>query len=596
MGNNGEKKDWVVSPLIDPEAQKSEISRFEQEIRRLEEQKLDPDDFKKFRLENGVYGIRGTMDEHMIRIKVRFGALTADQLDAIAEVVEKFATPKVAHVTTRQAVQMHKVKRGNVPGVLDRLAKSGLTTREACGNTVRNVSACPLAGISSEELFDVVPYADAVSRYFLRHPVCQNLPRKFKIAFEGCPTDHARVPIHDFGAVAKIKKVGGKPVRGFRTFVGGGLGAVPFAPHELEEFTPEDLLIPTIETVMRLFDRYGERKNRNQARIKFLIKKWGTEEFRRQFVEERKVTLMTSPGQTDWKIPVYEQEAPPAPPAQKGLTVAQETPEYRRWVKTNVILQRQAGFVAIQIRCPLGDIGVPQMRGVAELARKFNGGRLRTVISQNLLLPWVRQESVPALYEGLQRLGIAATDAGLLADVTRCPGADTCNIAITHSRGLAASFGEIFSNGGRALVDDQTLKNLSIKISGCQNSCGQHHIADIGFQGAASELNGHTVPHYIILVGGRTEEGVAQFGHRLGMVPAKRVPEAARKLLELYRAERQGQEIFRNWVERVGPDRLKKEIEPFRTLPPFSEKPEMYEDLGAFGEFKLEVGKGECAV
>jgi sulfite reductase beta subunit-like hemoprotein len=217
------------------------------------------------------------------------------------------------------------------------------------------------------------------------------------------------------------------------------------------------------------------------------------------------------------------------------------------------------------------------------------------VISQNLLLPWVRQESVPAVYEGLSRLGIAAADAGLLADVTRCPGADTCQIAITHSRGLAASFGEIFSNGGRELVDDEALKNLSIKISGCYNSCGQHHIADIGFQGAASELNGHTVPHYMIQVGGWTSEGVAQFGHRLGMVPAKRVPEAARRLLELYRAERQGKEGFRQWVERVRPDRLKKEMDPFRTLPPFEQAREMYEDLGAQGEFKLEVGKGECA-
>ncbi len=595
MESEGQRKNWVVSGLINPDAQKSEISRFEQEILRLEQQKLDLEDFRKFRLENGVYGIRGTMDEHMIRVKIRFGALSADQLDSIAAVAEKFATPKVAHVTTRQAIQMHKIKRGNVPEALELLTKSGLTTREACGNTVRNVSSCPLAGISGEELFDVTPYADAVSRYFLRHPVCQNLPRKFKIAFEGCPTDHARVPIHDFGAVAKIKVIDGKPVRGFRTFVGGGLGAVPFAPHELEEFTPEDLLIPSIETVIRLFDRYGERKNRNTARIKFLIKKWGVEEFRKQFVEERKVTLMTSPGQTDWKIKIYDQEAPPPLPAEKRLAIAQSTPEYKRWAETNLFRQKQKGYVAVQVRCTLGDIGVPQMRGLAELARRFNDGRLRTVISQNLLLPWVREESVPAVYEGLVQLGIASADAGLLSDVTRCPGADTCQIAITHSRGLATSFGDIFSDGGRTLAEDETLKNLSIKISGCPNSCGQHHIADIGFHGASTEINGHQVPTYMVMVGGATSEGVAQFGHRLGMVPAKRVPEAARKLLELYRAERQGKEGFRQWVERSGAERLKKEMDPFRTLPPFEQAKEMYEDLGDFGEFKLEVGKGECA-
>ena len=584
---------YAAKGLIAPQAQAAEISRFEQEIRNLEEKKLDPDDFKKFRLENGVYGIRGTMDEHMIRIKVRFGELRADQLEAIADVVEKFATPKVAHVTTRQAIQLHRVQRGYVPELLKTLAKSGLTTREACGNTVRNVSACPFAGYSAEELFDVIPYADAVSRYFLRHPVCQNLPHKFKIAFEGCPTDHARVPIHDFGAVAQIRTMNGKPGRGFKTYVGGGLGTTPFSAHLLEEFTPEDLLIPTIETVIRLFDRYGERKNRNMARIKFLIKKWGIEEFRKQFADERRVTLMTSPGQSDWKIPLYDQQPPARPQVPPGLPI--RTPEFERWSLTNLFRQKQPGYVAVWIRCPLGDITVAQMRGVAAIAKRFNDGHLRTMITQNLLLPWVPEEAVHAVYRELSQIGIAYTDAGDLADVTRCPGADTCQIAITHSRGLAASFGEIFSNGGRALLDDEALKNLSIKISGCPNSCGQHHIADIGFTGSSSQLNGHTVPHYTVLVGGGTRAGVAEFGHRLGMVPAKRAPEAARRLLELYRGEKQSSETFRAWVERVGVDRLKKELDPYRTLPPFSERPELYEDLGAAGEFKLEVGKGECA-
>ncbi len=593
------EKNWVVGELIDPAAQKAEISRFEEEILRLEQQKLDPDDFKKFRLENGVCGIRGTMDEHMIRIKVRFGALTADQLDGIADVVERYATPKVAHVTTRQAVQMHKVKRKFVPDALKRISETGLTTREACGNTVRNVSACPWAGISHEELFDVLPTADAVSRYFLRHAVCQNLPRKFKIAFEGCPTDHAKVGIHDFGAVARIQTVNGIQRRGFTTTVGGGLGTVPFAAQVLEEFTPEGMLIPTIEAVLRLFDRYGERKNRNQARIKFLIKKWGIEEFRKQFIEERKATLMTSPGKADWRIPLYEQEPPPLRQAQgerrAEWPVIPESDHYRRWIETNLFRQKQAGYAAVQIQCLLGDISVPQMRGVAELARRFNGGRLRTMITQNLLLPWVPEELVPAVYEGLARLGITHTDAGSLADITRCPGADTCQIAITHSRGLATTMGEIFTNGGRPFLDDEALKNLSIKISGCPNSCGQHHIADIGFHGASSQLNGHTVPHYMVLVGGYTEQGVTQFGYRLGMVPAKRVPEAAKRLLELYSAGRQEKETFRQWVERMGQEKLKKEMDPFRTLPSFTERPDLYEDLGAEGEFKLEVGKGECA-
>ena len=353
-------------------------------------------------------------------------------------------------------------------------------------------------------------------------------------------------------------------------------------------------MIPTIETVLRLFDRYGERKNRNQARIKFLVKKLGIEEFRAKFQEERKATLMTSSGKTSWDIPTYDEVAPPAAP-KVPLVVPVVTEPFKRWAETNLFRQKQAGYAAVQVRCLLGDMTVPQMKGVAAIARKFSGGHLRTMITQNILLPWVREEAIHSVYQELSKLGLIHTDAGRLADITRCPGADTCQIAITHSRGLAMSFGDIFNNGGRPLVEHEALTNLSIKISGCPNSCGQHHIADIGFHGASSELNGHTVPHYMVMIGGRTEEGVAEFGHRLGMVPAKRVPEAARRLLELYRDEHQKSEMFRAWVNRVGPDRLKKEIDPYRTLPPFSEKPEMYEDLGEFGEFKLEVGKGECA-
>ncbi len=580
---------------INPEAQAAEISRFEQEILRLERHELDMEDFKKFRLENGVYGIRGVMDEHMIRIKIRYGLLNPEQLEAVADIIEKYATPQVGHITTRQAIQLHKIKRSNVPEALKRIAETGLTTREACGNTVRNVTACPFSGVSADEVFDVTPYADAVSRYFLRHPVCQNLPRKFKIAFEGCSTDHARVPIHDFGAVARIREVDGKKVRGFQTFAGGGLGTVPFASHLLEEFTPEDLLIPTIEAVLRLFDRYGDRQNRNTARIKFLIKKWGMEEFRKQFEAERKAVIMTSPGKADWRIPLYEQEAPPTGVKPVIPVVPIQEKEYARWSQTNLFKQKQSGYVAVQIRCPMGDITVEQVRELARIARETNGGRIRTTIAQNLLLPWVKEEAVWAVYQRLVQLGIAHTDADRLADVTRCPGADTCQIAITHSRGLANEFFGIFNNGGRPLLDDEALKHLSIKISGCPNSCGQHHIADIGFHGAASQVNGHTVPHYQMMVGGYTAPGVAEFGQRLGMIPAKRVPEATKKLLTLYRDERQGSETFRQWTTRVGVERLKKEVEPFKVLPKFEESRELYEDLGSVGEFKVEVGKGECA-
>src|SRR5882672_2326315 len=285
----------VVTPV-----QEAEFKLFEDNIRALESGALDSDDFRRFRLENGIYGIRNTTDEHMVRIKVKWGNLTADQLDTLADIAEAYATPKCAHVTTRQAIQMHHIKRGDVPALLRQVAACGLTTREACGNTVRNVTACHFAGVSTEEAFDVRPYAQAVAEYFLRNPINQNLPRKFKFAFEGCPTDHARVPIHDFGAVAKIREINGKQVRGFQCYVGGGLGASPFSAQLIEDFTPEELLIPTAEAVVRIFDRYGNRKDKARARIKFVVKDWGIEKMRATILEERKIAILTHSGSVNF--------------------------------------------------------------------------------------------------------------------------------------------------------------------------------------------------------------------------------------------------------------------------------------------------------
>ena len=577
------------------QSQLEELQRFAEQIQRLADGELDPDDFKKFRLENGVYGIRGTTDEHMIRVKISYGVLTADQMDIFADVAEHHADPKVAHITTRQNVQFHHIKRTEVPGILQRLAEVGLTTREACGNTVRNVTACPFAGLSATETFDVTPYADAAARYFLRHPVCQDLPRKFKLSFEACAEDHARTPIHDVGAVAKIQTVNGKTVLGFVLYVGGGLGATPFSAIKLEEFTPADQLLPSVEAALRLFDRYGERKDKNRARIKFLVHKtWGPDEFRARFQKERRFVIATSPGRGKWAIEPVEQTAPAKPtlPASFALPTA----AFESWKTSNVFKQKQAGYVGVHLRCVLGDITVPQMRGVAKLARQFTGGRLRVTIRQNAFLPWVLEAALLPLYQELTKLGLATAGAETLADVTRCPGADTCQIAITRSKGLAAAMEGLFNNGGRPLLTAEALQHLQVKISGCPNSCGQHHIADLGFSGAAKSVNGHTVPHYRIYVGGGTTLETATFGLFIGQTPARRTPDAAKYLLALYRDERQGSETFRQWAERVTVPRLTKAIEPFTTLPAFEQDPKAYEDLGAEGvEFKLQMGKGECA-
>jgi sulfite reductase beta subunit-like hemoprotein len=533
----------------------------------------------------------------MIRVKVRFGNVTPEQLEALASIAEDFTPNNICHITTRQDFQFHFIRRRDVPRILARIANSGLTTREACGNTVRNVTACLYAGISPSELFDVTPYADALSKHLLRNPINQNLPRKFKIAFEGCAEDHARTPIHDFGAVAAVRDIGGKFERGFRIYIGGGLGAQPRSADLLEEFTPADLLIPTAEAVIRVFDRHGERRPehtyRMRARLKFLIKAWGFEKLRREILIERRAILATRSGLAEYHVEPTEEEPP-------SVSIPNWPPvgwypdrDYRQWVETNAIPQKQRGWYAVVVRCPLGDITAEGLRAVAAISRRYSAGRMRTAISQNLLLRWVPEPALPWVYRELDRAGLAYGQAHQVADITRCPGADTCQLAITHSRGLAESLGGLFTNG---LASVPEIQDLSIKISGCMNSCGQHHIADIGFYGASSSEDGHEIPEYILLVGGRTQEGRAKFGKAVAKIPAKLVPEATHKLLDFYRSSRQSDESFAEFVDRVELSVLKQLLDEFTKVPPYTIAPELYQDLGAEGpEFKVEVGVGECA-
>ncbi len=615
--------------LLEDPVVAAEIRHFEQMIERLERGEEDPDDFKRFRLENGVYGIRGTTDLHMVRVKVRFGQLDPDQLEALGEIAERFTPHAVAHLTTRQDVQFHWVRRRDVPAVLRRLAEAGLTTREACGNTVRNVTACPYAGVSPEEPFDVTPYADRVSRFFLRNPVAQNLPRKFKIAFEGCRTDHARTAIHDVGAVAAIE--GGR--RGFRLYVGGGLGPSPRAALLLEPFTPAEDLLPTLEAVIRVFDRHGNRENRNRARLKFLVKEWGQERFVRAVLAERRVVRTTRSGSSLLQAEALARQAGPhsyaLPAAPDPATIPgpgcvpvlgtvslvgdgapdgeappdvevrpapgfPRLPGYERWLQTNVYRQKQPGWVTVTVRCPLGDITATQLRALAAISRRFNGGRIRTAITQNLLLRWVPEPLLPELYAALVAAGLGHHSADRIADITRCPGADTCNLAITHSRGLAAALSELFADG---FGDVPEIQDVSIKISGCPNSCGQHHIADIGLYGTARKVGEREVPHYVLMVGGRTAEGEARFGTVVAQVPARRAVEAVRRILQRFREERRDGERFGEYVERVGARSLRGLVEPLQELAPYEQEPQLYEDLGAEGEaFRVAVGQGECAV
>jgi sulfite reductase beta subunit-like hemoprotein len=573
----------------------AEIQRFEREIDNLEKGALDPDDFKKFRLENGIYGIRGFTDRHMIRIKIRYGFMNALQLERIADITEKYAPNKLAHVTTRQAIQLHEIKRSDVPTILRLLAEVNLTSREACGNTVRNVTASHYSGISAKEVFDVTPYADLLSLYFLRNPVCQNLPRKFKIAFESSPQeDYAKVGIHDLGFIAQKKVIDGEEVRGFAVYVGGGLGSTPFPAQLLEEFCPIEWYLPTAEAVIRLFDRNGERKDKNRARIKYLVAKWGIDTFKAEFLAERRQVIATGSGKESfWKLRFDEEKTPvlktPAPTQSAAVL-----PGYDEWARSNTFEQKQKGYFAAHVRCPLGDINPDQMRKLAKIARTFCGGRMRTTIAQNILLYWIPKDSLKALYAQLSAAGLGLKGANEVTDITRCPGADTCQIAITHSKGLAFEMGKIFENG---LGNDEVYKGVTIKISGCTNSCGQHHIANIGFHGASKVVDGRPVPHYQLLIGGYTDiKGTAVFGKRIAQIPAKRAPEATRAILEAFKKEKGAHEDFVQWSGRVGADHLKNLTIPFTSIPSYDDDPLMYEDLGDPGKpFKVEMGKGECA-
>lgn len=584
--------DWKKYPLA-PEV-KEEIRRFQVEIDALEAGKGDPDHFKKFRLNNGIYGIRFKDDMHMIRIKIKYGIMTADQLDAVAYAAEKLTPTKVAHVTTRQAIQLHNIKRTDIPELLTIINEAGLTSREACGNTVRNVTASPYAGVAKGEPFDYLPYADAITENFLRNPICQNLPRKFKIAFEGTPgRDDARVGIHDIGFIAKTREVDGKIEKGFEVYVGGGLGGQPFEAQLLEEFMPADLIFATTEAVIRIFDRHGNRKNKNLARIKFVVKNWGIEEFRKIFIAERKAVLAIQSGLVKWEV-TRPEESQPELAAFKELPGV-VPPGFDQWKETNAIAQKQDGFYTVFVRCPLGDLTHEQMHDVANLSRDYAGGGLRTTITQNVVLNWVTEQALAEVFKGLVKTGLAESGAELLPDITRCPGTDTCQLAITRSKGLAEELSPLFSNG---LGSDPELKDISIKISGCPNSCGQHHIADIGFYGNSRTVDGKQVPHYRLLLGGGTKSGAAWFGQAVMQIPVHAVKPAVDKLLNFYKSDKQASEKFGDFVSRTGLDKIKEELNEFTAIPSFEENPAYYHDLGAEGEealYKVQVGPGECA-
>jgi sulfite reductase (ferredoxin) len=603
-----------------PEAWAKEIDLFESQIALRKQGKLEEKVFAESRLRRGVYGQRydnghrndgkktqdiafpsGALTKGpetmwdapgMMRIKIPFGGLNPAQMRVLAELAEEYSDA-ICHVTTRQDVQLHFVHIEDTPPIMRRLAAVGITTREACGNSVRNVTACPLAGVCREESFDVTPYAKACAFFLLGHPDTQDFGRKFKIAFSGCRENAcALVSLHDLGGIAVKRFIDGKEKRGFELYVGGGLGSVPHQAKLLDEFVPEEELLPLAQAISRVFARLGEKKNRNRARLKFLVAKLGIEEFKRLVIEERH----TMPKDDTWRkyfdeIPRYQETAP-----FDGVQLnSKPRPQgFDEWAATNVYKQRQSGHAVVTVAVPLGDLSSEQMRRLADLAHRYAGDHVRTTVEQNIVLRWVKEADLPKLYSELKSTGLATPGAGTIVDVTACPGTDTCKLGIASSRGLA---GELrFRLAEKSLHMDAAIKNLRIKISGCFNSCGQHHVADIGFYGNSRNINGYTVPHFQVMLGGKWTQNAGSYALAMGSVPSKRIPEVVERITGRYVSERTSGESFQDFIQRIGKVAVKQMLDDLTAVPPHNEDASFYSDWGDPREFTIgDMGVGECA-
>ena len=596
-----------------------EIDIFEQQMKLRKQGKIDEKVFAETRLRRGIYGQRYDNGQRhdgkrvqklklpaevikgpdtlwdapgMMRIKIPFGGVTPEQLETLADLSEEYADG-VAHITTRQDVQFHFVHIDDTPSLMRRLAAVGITSREACGNVVRNVTACPLAGICRDEAFDTTPYAKACSKFMMGHPDTQDFGRKFKIAFSGCQ-EHpcGLVTMHDMGAIAKTKIVDGKEKRGFEFYVGGGLGSVPYKAKLFDEFLPEEEFLPMAQAISRVFARLGEKRNRARARIKFLIANLGIDEFRRLVLEERQ-KLSPDPRWTAHLATVNEQ-VEEALKAGVSLNGSERPEGFEAWYATNVYKQRQPGYVAATVTLPLGDASVEQLRALADIARRFVKDTIRTTVEQNILFRWLSEADLPEFYRAIRAIGLGAADAATIVDVTACPGTDTCKLGIASSRGLARELRYRLSE--KSLELDQAVKNLRIKVSGCFNSCGQHHVADIGFYGINRNVKGFQVPHFQVILGGKFRDNAGEYGVAVGAVPSKRVPEAVLSITEYYVRRRLRDESFQDFVRRIGKKEIKDLLEDLTKIPAHEVGPSYYTDWGDPREFTLtDMGTGECA-
>jgi sulfite reductase (ferredoxin) len=599
-----------------PEDIGAEIDTFEAQIEQKKQGQIDDRVFAETRLRRGVYGQRYDNGQRfdgqvtkplhypsgdllkgpdtvwdapgMQRIKIPYGGLTTDQMDVLADVAEEYSDG-ILHITTRQDIQIHYVHIEDTPDLMRRLAAVGITTREACGNSIRNVTACPLSGVCHTETFDVTPYSHALANFLLGHPDCQDFGRKFKIAFSGCAQEACGLTsMHDMGMIARIKD--GK--RGFETYVGGGLGAVPHQAKLYSEFLPPEELLPTAQAICRVFARLGEKTNRARARIKFLVAKLGIEEFIRLVEEERKI-MPEDPAWTAYldDLDNYVEEPLKITAPLNGVA---RPKEFDAWAENNIYKQRQEGYVVATICLPLGDITSDQMRNLADISRKYVKDTIRATVEQNIILRWVSESDVVALYNDLCELELAEPGAGTIVDVTACPGTDTCKLGISSSRGLAAELRTQLAQQNLQL--DDAIKNFRIKISGCFNSCGQHHVADLGFYGNSRKINGYTVPHFQVVLGGQWTENAASYGLAMGAIPSKNIPAVIERITGNYVENREKDESFQTYIQRIGKKDVKDLLQGLTQVPMHEIDPSYYTDWGDTREFTIgDMGKGECA-
>ncbi|MBT8173429.1 MAG: nitrite/sulfite reductase [Nitrosopumilus sp.] len=577
-----------------------EADNFAKTVKMFRQGKYDEASFRRFRLQHGAYGTRMTGDYAMVRIKLPAGEIYPHQFEKISQLSEQYSIGS-AHFSTRENIQLHWVILEDVSEIFRGLAEVGLTSREACGNSVRNVMCSPLSGVCPDEKFDSTPYALATARFFLRNPMAQNLPRKFKFNFTCCEK-HGMVRMVDVGLIPQIREIDGSSQRGFKIFLGGGLGNKSYVGHQLEEFTPEEDLLYTSIAVMRIFDRLGDRKNLARNRMRYLVNDMGWDKFQNLVFKERAIVRATQSVVTQLDVDTTPDQI------KRPIRITDESgnsvPDgYARWLKTNTVKQKQSDYRSVFITLEAGDITSNQLNALGDIIRNFSSeGKARCGFVQNVALRYVLEDDLPQLYSKLLEVGLAKSGALTMTAPIGCSGTTSCNLALTNSHRLAKEIQRKFLD--LKFDEDDDLSDSSIKISGCPNSCGQHGIATIGFFGGGGRVGKDMYPNYQMSLGGRSD-GDTMLGETCVRVPAKRVIPVILKIIELFKEKKKSDDTLKSWIHRVVNGNedsdiktigdIKKIIEPMIAPPTIQEDPDFYLDYGSDTSYHTKTGKGECA-